>query len=81
VTTEVEPEPMILGDLSAAYLRAEVIDSGDEPTLRIDDGENVIIVDPAFGTVEQAILGVERLITAAREYVDLLHQSAYRRAG
>lgn len=79
VTEQVQRE--ILGDLSAAYLQAKVIDSGDEPVLEIDDGEFAVNIDPAYGSVERAILGMQRLITVAQEYVDLLKQSAYRRTG
>lgn len=64
--------PDVIGDLGAAHLRAWVAPGEDRPELRIGDEDSTAVIDAEFGSVEQVILGVERLISAAQEYRDLL---------
>ncbi len=68
-------EPMPLGDLDAGELCAAVRNGLDGPVLVVGDAEFEFVIEVS-GSVEPAILGVERLASAAREYADVLRRQA-----
>lgn len=65
-----------LADLDAAQLRATVRDGLDGPVLVVSDDQFEFTVEVVVGSVEAAILGAERLASAAREYAEVLRRQA-----
>lgn len=67
------PDLDMLGAINFSTLRAVLEDDGDIPLLVVSDDGRQIEFEPGRNR-EQAILGAERLATAAQQYADDLRR-------
>lgn len=68
--------PLTLGDLAAGELRAAVCAGDDGLVLLVRDDRIEFSIEAAGGSREAAILGLERLASAATEYANALRAGA-----
>lgn len=65
-------DPIDLGDIDLRTLRTAVIDEDGDLILTVGDGDARVSFTAGFGNHARAILGAERLASAAREYAETL---------
>jgi hypothetical protein len=77
VEEPVPAEIVALGSLDMRELRASIVDEDGDLVLRMHDGDVSVDFEPgAGGSIEQAILGAERLGSTALAYAELLRRLA-----
>jgi hypothetical protein len=72
---ERDEEPALLANLDLRAIRAYVDEADGDLVLLVDDGDVQVEFDSGLsGSWEQAILGAERIATAALEYASELRR-------
>lgn len=67
-------EPVVMTDLSAVHLKAAVELQDGIPVLYIHDGVSAVVISGERGSGLANSFGIERLITAAHMYADMLRR-------